>query len=188
MEVFALMFGFLKKMFGSKAADCTKEAGPQVVARNDAPAAKADSVVVYIDRDEFMLPRSENVAAALELVKTQQGKPALAKALRIFEYSMAAALGADLRVDRELLALAALFSQTGANAGEAAYAFAIKNGMWDALAERIKSSIDEQATGAQSDCLETRALALGVAAEAAGGNVPYIHVSTSEETRRRHAA
>lgn len=142
----------------------------------------------YIDRDEFNLPRSGNIQKAVEVIKAQHGKPGLERALRVFEYAMAASLAYDLRVDREILALAALFSVSGENAGEQAYAFAIKQGMWDALAEKVKNCIEHQADGSGSDDRETRALALGVAAEAAGGHVPYIHGATSAETKRRHAA
>ncbi len=170
------------------ALDEAKAAVARVVSDNDTPPPSDMSNVAYLDRDEFNLPRSKNVDQAVQLIRAQHGKPALAKVLRIFEYGMAGALAYDLRVDRELLALAALFSQAGDNAGEQAYAFAIKHGMWDALAEKIKSAIDDQGQGSSSDCRETRALALGVAAELAAGQVTYIHGATSAETRRYHAA
>ena len=141
---------------------------------------------VFLDRDEFVLPRSENVDQAMAHIKGQTGDSGLATGLRIFEYAVAGASAFNLRVDRELLAIASLFSQTGENAGEQAYAFCIKHGMWDALAEKVKEAVEGRASGLQADDIETRALALGVLAEGHGGAVPYVHSVTAAETTRYH--
>lgn len=162
------------------AAEAAPAAAPE---QPQAPVKMTD----YIDRDEFSLPRSANVDRAAELIEAQKGKAGLAKGLRIYEYAMAGALARDIRVDRELLVLASLFVSAGDNAGEAAYAFCIKHGMWDALAEKVKNAIESHGDSSVDD-RETQALALGVAAEAAGGNVPYVNAANSAETRSRHAA
>lgn len=140
-----------------------------------------------INRDEFNLPRSEVVAKAMAATEARNGKKALAEGLRIFEYSMAAAIAHDWRVDRELLLVASLFVNTGADAADRAKNFAMEAGMWDALAKRIGEFIAWQGSATSADEPETRALSLGVAAEAAGGDVPYINGATAAETKARNA-
>ncbi len=160
-------------------------AGAKAMVSGDMPIPAEPAA--FLDRDEFVLPRSENVDQAMAHIKTLVGQEGFAKGLRIFEYALAGASTFDLRVDRELLAIAAIFSQTGQNAGEQAYAFCIKHGMWDALAEKIKEAIEAHTSGLQADDLETRALALGVLAESHAGAVPYVHSATAAETVRRHS-
>ena len=159
-------------------------AGVKTMVSGDVPTPAEPAP--FLDRDEFVLPRSENVDQAIAHIKAQAGKEGVAMGLRIFEYAIAGASAFDLRVDRELLAIASLFSQTGENAGEQAYAFCIKHGMWEALAEKVKEAIEAHSSGLQAEDLETRALALGVLAENHQGAVPYVHVATAAETARRH--
>lgn len=141
----------------------------------------------FINRDEFTLPRSEIVVKAVAHVEQTFGAPALAKGLRVYEYSLAAAQAYDWRVDRELLLLASLFTDTGADAGARASDFAVKAGMWDALAARIAEIINGAATAQSMDEPETRALSLGLNAEGAGGNVAYINPANAAETCERNA-
>lgn len=159
-------------------------AGVKTMVSGDVPTPAEPAP--FLDRDEFVLPRSENVDQAITHIKAQAGKEGVAMGLRIFEYAIAGASAFDLRVDRELLAIASLFSQTGENAGEQAYAFCIKHGMWEALAEKVKEAIEAHTSGLKAEDLETRALALGVLAESHQGAVPYVHVATAAETARRH--
>lgn len=212
------MFGFLKRIFGGggKAVEKVTDIGEQAIetaqeavsntveqAKEMSEAVPASVVaaikslgeaahpsepVQYIDRDEFDLPRSPLVVKALDVIEQKAGGQAVARGLRVFEYSMASALAFDLRVDRELLALSALFGESGADAATAAKSFCVAEGMWEALAEKVHDAIAARDTGANSDILETRAIALGVMAEAAKGNVPYINGATVAETLKRHAA
>lgn len=140
-----------------------------------------------VNRDEFNLPRSEVVAKAMQTTEAKHGKKAVGEGLRIYEYSMAAAIAHDWRVDRELLLVASLFVNTGADAADRAKSFAMDAGMWDALAKRIGEFISWQGSATSADEPETRALSLGVAAEAAGGDVPYVNAATAAETRARNS-
>lgn len=141
-----------------------------------------------VNRDEFNLPRSELVKKAVSQVEGSFGKPVLVQGLRVYEYAISAALGFDWRVDRELLLIASLFSVTGESAAQRAAQFAKEGGMWEALAERIAEFMTGAASATDRDEPETRALALGLNAEAAGGAVAYINPVTATETKERNAA
>lgn len=171
-----------------KAGDVLDQVKEQVVAVLDDDLPTPPNKVVFIDRDDLSLPLSSSVSKAVELVRGQQGAAGVARGLRVYEYANASAKAFDLRVDHELLALGALFSGFGPNGGEQAYAFCIIQGMWEGLADKVKSAIENLDSGISSDDLETRALALGAKAEALGGQVPYINGATSAVTRKRHAA
>lgn len=162
----------------------------------DAPAAEMGIPVTnlslderpkVINRDEFNLPRSEIVAKLMPHMEATYGKAAVAKGLRIYEYAIASSLAFDWRVDRELLLISAMFAETGADAGTRATAFAVDAGMWEALAARIGEAIDGQASAHSLDEPETRALALGLKAEAAGGDAGYINRTTAAETVERNS-
>jgi len=171
-----------------RAGDVIDQVKEQVVAVLDDTLPTPPNKVVYIDRDDLSLPLSNNVSKALELVKGQQGAAGVAHGLRVYEYATASAKAFDLRVDSELLALGALFSGFEDNGGEQAYAFCIIQGMWQGLAEKVKLAIEAQNSGIASEDLETRALALGVKAQALGGQVPYINGATSAVIAQRHSA
>ena len=140
----------------------------------------------YLDRDHFVLPRSELANKAIALVDESVGEEATARALRIFEYGVAAGQAHELRVDREILLLGALLGQLGAEAPSKAEAFCVENGMWPALAKKVAFAIENNEIGTTTNDIETRALALGVAAELANGGVAYVHAATAAETRNRH--
>lgn len=140
-----------------------------------------------INRDEFNLPRSEIVSKLMPHMEATYGKAAVAKGLRIYEYAIASSLAFDWRVDRELLLISAMFAGTGADAATKATSFAVDAGMWEALAARIGDAINGQASAHSLDEPETRALALGLKAEAAGGDASYINRTTAAETVERNS-
>ncbi len=150
------------------------------------PLVKKETID-YLDRDHFVVPRSDNVVKAMALVDETVGQDATLRALRIFEYGVAASDAYELRVDREILLLGALLGQLGAEAPAKAEAFCVENGMWDALAKKVAYAIENNETGTTTDDVETRALALGVAAEVANGEVDYVHAATAAETRNKNA-
>lgn len=152
------------------------------------PALELKGPVEYLDRDHFNLPRSELVVKAIALVTEAAGNDAEAKGIRIFEYGVAAAHSYDLRVDRELLLLGALLGELGDGASAKAEAFCLENGMWDALAKKIAFAIEKKGNGLEMDDIETRALTLGVNAEAANGEVDFVHAATAAETRNRNVS
>ena len=150
------------------------------------PPLVMKETIDYLDRDNFVVPRSDSVIKAIALVDETVGQDATARALRIFEYGVAASHAYELRVDREILLLGSLLGQLGSEAPKKAEAFCIENGMWDALAKKVAFAIENNETGTTTDDVEARALALGVAAEMANGEVDYVHAATAAETRNRN--
>jgi|GEM_PF-6934014 len=150
------------------------------------PPLALKETIDYLDRDHFVIPRSDNVIKAIALIDETVGEKATAKAMRIFEYGVAAGHAYELRVDRELLLLGALLGQLGDGASAKAEAFCVENGMWDGLAKKVAFAIENASNGLSVDDIEVRALALGVAAEAAKGEVDYVHAATAAETRNKH--
>ncbi len=149
------------------------------------PLARKETID-YLDRDHFVVPRSEPVVKAIALIDGTVGSDAAARGIRVFEYGVAAAAAYEMRVDRELLILGALLGQLGEGASAKAEAFCVENGMWDALAKKVASAIENASDGLNVDDIETRTLALGVAAEIANGEVDYVHAATAAETRNKN--
>ncbi len=146
---------------------------------------KMKETIDYLDRDHFVIPRSDLAVKAIALVDESVGNDATARAIRIFEYGVAGAQAHEMRVDREILLLGALLGQLGSDAPSKAEAFCIENGMWDALAKKVAFAIENNEVGTTLNDVEARALALGVAAEVANGEVAYVHAATAAETRNK---
>lgn len=151
------------------------------------PPLALTSPVEYLDRDAFVLPRSNVSEQAMDSIAAEAGDVVLARGIRVFEYGVAASAAYGLRVDRELLLLGALFGETGDDASAKARSFCVEKGMWEALADKVAFAITHRLDGATTDDIEARALALGVQAEAAGGQVDYINGATAAETISRNS-
>ena len=149
------------------------------------PPLSMKDTIDYLDRDHFVLPRSELAKKAIALVDETVGHEATARAIRIFEYGVAGGQAHELRIDREIVLLGALLGQLGSDSPVQAESFCVENGMWPALAEKVAFAINNNETGTTTNDVEARALALGVAAEMANGEVAYVHAATAAETRNR---
>lgn len=150
------------------------------------PPLELKKEVVYLDRDHFNLPQSETVGRAIDFVNDTTNGAASGRAMRVYDYGVAAADAYELRVDKELLALAAIFNEVGDFAASKAESFLLENNMWKSLAAKVAAAIQHQEDGLTSNDVETRVLALGLQAEAAHGEVEYVHPATAAETRARH--
>lgn len=150
------------------------------------PPLELKKDVVYLDRDHFNLPQSETVGRAFEFVNEETNGAADGRAMRVYDYGVAAAAAYELRVDKELLALAAIFNEVGDFAASKAESFLLENNMWKSLASKVAAAIQHQENGLTSNDVETRVLALGLQAEAAHGEIEYVHPATAAETRARH--
>ena len=149
------------------------------------PPLSMKEPIDYLDRDHFVLPRSDLANKAIALVDKTVGQDATARAIRIFEYGVAGGQAHGLRVDREIVLLGALLGQLGPDSPAKAESFCVENGMWPALAQKVAFAINHNETGTTTNDIEARALALGVAAENANGDVAYVHAATAAETRNR---